>query len=71
LDGEDDVFTYVNTLCEAVKQIFPAFDFAVTEYLPLAGKDNFISILAGSLIFAIETIPKDFVLIMAIFYKYF
>ena len=64
LDGEDDIFTFVNIFCEAIKQTFQAFDFAVSEYLPLSGKDNFISILAGSLICGIENIPKDFVLVM-------
>lgn len=64
LDGEDDIFTFVNTIFEAIKRTFPAFDFAVSEYLPLSGKDNFISILAGSLICSIENIPHDSVLVM-------
>lgn len=64
LDGEDDVFTLVNTFCEAVKQTFPNFDFTVSEYLPFSEKDNFVSMLAGSLICGIENIPKDFVLVL-------
>jgi len=64
LDGEDDIFTFVNSLCEAVKQTFPEFDFSVSEYLPLSEKDNFLSMLAGALICGIENIPKDFVLVL-------
>jgi LuxR family maltose regulon positive regulatory protein len=28
LDGENDIFTFINTLCEAVKRTFPEFDFS-------------------------------------------
>jgi LuxR family maltose regulon positive regulatory protein len=62
LDGEDDIFTFVNELCEAIKQTFSEYDFAPSEYLPFAEKENFISMLAGALICSMENIPKDFVL---------
>lgn len=64
LDGEDDIFTFVNSLYEAVKQTFPDFDFSVSEYLPFSEKDIFISLLAGALICGLESIPQDFVLIL-------
>ncbi|MGI6434556.1 MAG: AAA family ATPase [Syntrophomonadaceae bacterium] len=64
LDGEDDIFTFVNTFCEAIKQAFPELDFVLSEYLPLSEKNNFISILASSLICGIEDIPKDLVFVM-------
>jgi len=64
LDGEDDIFTFANIFCEAINQTFPVFDFTVSEYLPFSEKDNFDSVLAGSLICGIENIPKDFVLIL-------
>jgi len=64
LDGENDIFTFVNTLSEAVKQTFPEFDFAASEYLPFIEKEHFISILAGALICGIENIAKDFILIL-------
>jgi LuxR family maltose regulon positive regulatory protein len=64
LDGEDDIFTFVNELCAAVQQTFPAYDFAPSEYLPFAGKDNFISMLAGALICSMENIPQDFILVL-------
>ncbi|WP_276620177.1 hypothetical protein [Syntrophomonas wolfei] len=64
LDGENDIFTFINTLCEAVKQTFPEFDFSASEYLPFSEKNNFISMLAGALICSIENISGDFVAIM-------
>ncbi|NLV15585.1 MAG: hypothetical protein GXY50_00005, partial [Syntrophomonadaceae bacterium] len=64
LDGEDDIFSLVNLLCEAVKDTFPEFDFAVSEYLPFSKKDNFIPMLAGALICGIENIPQDLVLVL-------
>ncbi len=64
LDGENDIFTFINTLCEAIKQTFPQFDFSASEYLPFSGKDNFISLLAGALICSIENISGDFIAVM-------
>ncbi len=64
LDGEEDVFTFINTLCEAIRHTFPDFDFPVSEYLPFTEKKNFISMLAGALICNIESIAYDFILIL-------
>ncbi|MDD4414371.1 MAG: hypothetical protein PHR14_07485 [Oscillospiraceae bacterium] len=64
LDGENDIFTFINTLCEAVKQTFPEFDFSASEYLPFYERNNFISILAGALIGRIENISGDFIAVM-------
>ncbi len=64
LDGEDNIFTFVNELCEAIKQTFPKYDFAPSEYLPFAEKDDFISMLAGAMICSMENITKDFVLVL-------
>ena len=64
LDGENDIFTFINTLCEAVKQTFPEFDFSASEYLPFSEKNNFISMLAGALICSIENISGDFIAVM-------
>jgi ATP/maltotriose-dependent transcriptional regulator MalT len=64
LDGEDNIFTFVNELCEAIKQTFPEYDFAPSEYLPFAEKDDFISMLAGAMICSMENITKDFVLVL-------
>ena len=64
LDGEDNIFTFISTFCEAIKQPFPEFDFAVSEYLPFSEKENFTPMLAGALICGIESIPVDFAVIM-------
>ncbi len=64
LEGEDDIFTFVNELCAAIKQTFPEFDFASSEYLPFAEKDDFISMLAGAMICSMENLTKDFVLVL-------
>lgn len=64
LDGENNVLSFVNTLCEAIRQPFPGFDFTVSEYLPFMEKDNFITILANALISSIEEISKDFIIIL-------
>lgn len=64
LDGENDIFTFINTLCEAVKHTFPEFDFSASEYLPFAEKSNFISILAGALVCSVENISGNFIAVM-------
>lgn len=64
LDGEDDIFTFVNLLCEAVKRSLPEFDFLAEEYLPFSEKDNFISFLAGAFICSLENISSDLFLVM-------
>ena len=63
-DREDDIFTFVNSLCEVVRQSSPEFDFSVSEYLPFSERDNFIPMLAGALICGIENIPREFVLVL-------
>ncbi len=64
LDGENDIFTFINTLCKAVKQTFTEFDFSPTEYLPFSEKNNFISMLAGALVCSIENISGEFFMVM-------
>jgi len=64
LNGENDIFTFINTLCEAIKQSFPTFDFAISEYIPLSQKENFTDIMATAMICEIEAIPENFILIM-------
>lgn len=64
LDGENDVFTFVHTLCEAVRQAFPEFSFTVSEYLPFSEKDNFINLLADALICSLENLARDFWLVL-------
>jgi len=64
LAGESDIFTFVDALCKSMHQVFPNYDFIVSEYLPFMGKDNFITLLANALISSIEKIPENFTLIL-------
>ncbi len=64
LYGENDIFTFITTFCEAVKHTFPEFEFSASEYLPFFEKNNFISILAGSLVCSIENISGNFIAVM-------
>lgn len=64
LDGESDVFAFLDILSEAIRQTFPDYDFTASEYLPFEGKNNFITILANALISSIEKLSKDFMIIL-------
>jgi LuxR family maltose regulon positive regulatory protein len=64
LDGENDIFAFSTLLCEATRTVFPKFDFTLSEYLPFAEKKNFISILAGALVYSIESIGIEFIMVM-------
>ena len=64
LDGESDVFAFLNILSEALRQTFPDYDFTASEYLPFEEKNNFITILANALISSIEKLSKDFMIIL-------
>ena len=60
----DDIFAFINAMCGAIKQIYPDFNFSLTEYIPFAGKDNFVSMLAGALICCIENTSDHFVAVI-------
>ena len=64
LDGENDIYIFINALCEAVKQTFPEFEFSTSEYLPFSEKNNFISILSGALVCCIENISSNFIAVI-------
>jgi ATP/maltotriose-dependent transcriptional regulator MalT len=64
LDGESDVFAFLNILSEALQQSFPDYDFTASEYLPFERKNNFITILANAFINSIEKLSKDFIIIL-------
>lgn len=64
LAGENDILSFVDTLCEAIRQSFPDYDFIVSEYLPFAGKENFTTLLANALISSIERLPGQVILIL-------
>lgn len=64
LDGESDVFTFLNILSEALRHTFPDYDFSISEYLPFEEKSNFITIIANAFINSIEKLAKDFMIIL-------
>jgi len=64
LDGENDIFTFVSTLGEAIRQSFPDYNFTVSEYFPFENRDNFITILANGLINSIEKLSENFMIII-------
>lgn len=63
LTGESDVLSFADTLCEAVRHIFPQYGFQPSECLPFMGKENFTSILANALIGSIESLSQRIVFV--------
>ena len=63
LTGETDVLTFADTLCEAVRRVFPQYDFQPSECLPFLEKENFISIVANALIGSMEHLSDRIVFV--------
>ncbi len=63
LTGESDVLSFADTLCEAVRHIFPQYGFQPSECLPFMEKENFTSILANALIGSIENLSSQIVFV--------
>ncbi|MDD4169458.1 MAG: hypothetical protein PHD36_04230 [Desulfotomaculaceae bacterium] len=59
LDGEDDIFSFLGPLSEAIHHTFPCYELNFSQYLPFEGKNNFITILANALISSMENIAQD------------
>lgn len=64
LDGESDVFTFLNLLSKALRHHFAGYDFAAFEYLPFERKNNFITILGNAFISSMEQLDQDFMIIL-------
>ncbi len=65
LDGENDLFSFLNILDEAIRQPFPDYGFTPSEYLPFEkNNNNFITILANALISSIEELAADLMIIL-------
>lgn len=64
LDGENDVYAFLNILSEAFRQNFTDFEFNPTEYLPFEKSGNFITILANAFISCIEKYRKALMIIL-------
>ena len=63
LTGETDVLSFADTLCEAVRHVFPQYNFQPSECLPFIGKENFTSIVANALIGSIEHLPDQIIFV--------
>lgn len=59
LDGENEVFQFLNALGAATRRIFPTYDFQYSDYLLLEGKDNFSTILADALIDSLDRLTAE------------
>lgn len=64
LAGENEILTFADVICKAIRKVFPCYDFTVSEYLPFASKDNFITILANALIGSVENLNEPVTLIL-------
>lgn len=64
LDGEGDIFSFIDFLSEAIRHSFPDIQLNFSQYLPFEGKDNFITILANALISGIENISGDLTIVL-------
>jgi LuxR family maltose regulon positive regulatory protein len=64
LDGESDVFSFLDLLSEAIHYTFPCQELNFSQYLPFEGKNNFITILANGLISSIENIAQDCMIVI-------
>jgi len=64
LAGENEILMFADVMCRAIRKAFPCYDFTVSEYLPFASKDNFITILANALIGSVENLHESVTLIL-------
>lgn len=64
LDGESDIFTFLDILSEAIRQTFPDYDFSASEHLLFEEKNNFITIITNAFINSIEKIAQDFMIVL-------
>jgi hypothetical protein len=63
-DGENDVFSFLNTVTQALNRTFPNFLFNPSEYLPFENHSSFVTILANAFISSIEKYEKCFVMVL-------
>lgn len=64
LDGESDVFSFLDLLSMAIRQIFPDYVFNASEYLPFEKSGNFITNLSNAFIGSIENYSKEFIIFL-------
>jgi LuxR family maltose regulon positive regulatory protein len=64
LDGESDVFSFMDLLSDAVRRTFPAYYFNVSEYLPFEGQKNFTTVLANAFLNSVEKLEVEMTIIL-------
>lgn len=64
LDGENDVFSFLDLLSMALRHTFPHYGFNATEYMPFEESSNFISVLSNAFIASIENVMRDFIIVL-------
>ncbi|MET0018174.1 hypothetical protein [Oscillibacter sp.] len=64
LAGESDVFLFLETLCDSIRNSFQDYNFVASEYLPFAEQDNFITILSNAVIASIEKLGEPVTIIL-------
>lgn len=64
LDGESDVFSFMDLLSMAIRQIFPDYTFNASEYLPFEKSGNFITNLSNAFICSIENYSKELIIFL-------
>ena len=63
-DGENDVFSLLDVIGEALKRGFPKFSFHASEYLPFEEEPNFISLLANAFVSSMEKSADLFLIVL-------
>lgn len=63
-DGENDVFSLVDVIGEALKRGFPKFSFHASEYLPFEEEPNFVSLLANAFVSSMEQSADVFLVVL-------
>lgn len=64
LAGEDDVFTFINSLSAAIKQVFPDFYFTSLDYFRLSDKEGLSIIIAEAFSNGIEQLEQPVMIVL-------
>jgi len=64
LDGESEVFSFLDLLSLAISHTFPDYAFNASEYLPFEKNSNFITIVSNAFISSIENYQHGFMIFL-------
>lgn len=64
LDGENEVFSFLDLLSLAISHTFPDYAFLASEYLPFEKNGNFITIISNAFISSIENYQNEFMIFL-------